>query len=90
MMWGIVRRAAVTAAVLAGASVIACAQDNSTTGVSGDQIEAGPGRPSAASGPTAGNPPDRGAPGPGDRTGSLPSCATGPPFVSLPCRPATR
>ena len=92
MMWGRVSRAAVMAAVLAGAPLIACAQGGSPAGVTRGTAGTAASTPPAAgasSGPAAGESlPNSG--GQATEGGWLSPCPQGPPYISQPCIPAKR
>jgi hypothetical protein len=87
-----VRVAAVTAAFLAGASLIACAQSGATAGAAGSTAAAAPNGTNAepVGGTAAGKAPSNtGAQGPDGSTagsGSLPPCSSSPPYTLVPCR----
>lgn len=87
-MWRIVRQAAVTVAFLAATSLIASAQNGSTVRAGGHAPDA-----VSAGGPAAGTSPGDSAlqaPDVPTGVGSLMPCRPGPPYISLPCRPATK
>jgi hypothetical protein len=80
---------AVTAALLAGAPLIACAQGGSSAGAASSTAAADEDRPAARSDPGAGESlPNTG--GQDTERAWLRPCPQPPPYISQPCIPAKR